>query len=156
ITEPPKDEEYGRPTIQGGETFQVLETGNIHRALAPSMTVYFYESDTKYLGQATFQGWLINDTQKLIQPGEELNLEQYGPTIRLTAKWEFSIGGTDPDEGAVNKSSMVNFFVALKAAPEGSVSWAGNIQASAFTDSVFTADCGVTGKEAVDYHLYSG
>lgn len=156
ITEPPKDEEYGRPTIQGGETYQALETGNVHGVLAPDMTVYFYESDTKYLGQATFRGWLINDTQELIQPGEELNLEQYGPTIRLTAKWEFSIGGTDPDEGAVNKSSMVNFFVALKAAPEGSVSWAGNIQASAFTDSVFTADCGVTGKEAVDYHLYSG
>lgn len=156
ITESPKDEEYGRPTIQGGETFQVLETGNIHRALAPSMTVYFYESDTKYLGQATFRGWLINDTQELIQPGEELNLDQYDTTIHLTAKWEFSIGGTDPDEGAVNKSSMVNFFVALNAVPEGSVSWVGSLHESAFTDSVFTADCGVTGKQTVDQELYKG
>ena len=156
VTEPPKDPDYGRPTIQGGETYRALETGAAHNVLAPSMTVYFYESDSKYLGEATFRGWLINDTQELIQPGEELNLDQYDTTIHLTAKWEFSIGGTDPNEGAVNLSSMVNFFVALKAAPEGSVSWGGNIQASAFTDSVFTADCGVTGEEAVDNNLYSG
>ncbi len=154
VTEPPKDPDYGRPTIQGGETYRALETGAAHNVLAPSMTVYFYESDSKYLGEATFRGWLINDTQELIQPGEELNLDQYDTTIHLTAKWEFSIGGTDPDEGAVNKSSMVNFFVALKAAPEGSVSWAGNVQASAFTDSVFTTDCGVTGKQTVDQELY--
>lgn len=146
----PADETYGKPTIQGGEVYTHVAKAENYTLLAPSMTSYFYESG-KYLGEATFLGWTIDgNSQPLYQPGDSYTIPTGTTQITFTAQWKEDLGGTND----VQNSTMVNFFVALTAIPEGGTSWVGSTETNFFTDSVFTTDCGVTGNDAVDQELY--
>lgn len=150
LTQSPADETYGKPTIQGEEVYtQVAEVGD-YTLLAPSLTSYFYESG-KYLGEATFQGWAVNgNSQTLYQPGERYTIPTGTTQITFTAQWKEDLGGTND----VQNSTMVNFFVALTAIPEGGTSWSSSVQTNFFTNSVFTTDCGVTGQDTIREVLY--
>ena len=150
LPQPPADETYGKPTIQGEEVYtQVAEVGD-YTLLAPSMTSYFYESG-KYLGEATFQGWAVNgNSQDLYLPGDSYPIPEGATQVTFTAQWEEDLGGTNN----IANSTMVNFFVALTAIPEGGSSWVGSTETNFFTDSVFTTDCGVTGEDTVNQELY--
>ena len=146
----PADETYGKPTIQGEEVYtQVAEVGD-YTLLAPSMTSYFYE-DGKYLGEATFLGWTIDGNSKpLYQPGERYTISPGTTQVTFTAQWKENLGGTNN----IENSTMVNFFVALTAIPEGGTSWSSSVQTNFFTNSVFTTDCGVTGQDTIREELY--
>lgn len=150
LPQDPADETYGKPTIQGEEVYtQVAEVGD-YTLLAPSMTSYFYESD-KYLGEATFLGWVIEgSSEPLYQPGERYTIPTGTTQITFTAQWKEDLGGTHD----VENSTMVNFFVALTAIPEGGSSWVSSTEVNFFTDSVFTTDCGVTGQDTIREELY--
>ncbi len=147
----PSDPEYRCPTIEGKEKHQLVETGSFHAVLAPSHDEYFYYHG-KYLGSAVFKGWEIKGGDgALLQPGEIHNLTNPGGSLTLRAKWETREGGVQHDP---LQSSIVNFYVALTAIPEGGTSWTGSITSSSFTGSVFSSDCGVTGQLAIEKHLY--
>ena len=149
----PDDEEYGKPTIQGEEEYGLLLTpadANAYVLLAPSRGSYFYTYG-KYLGEATFLGWMVNGELK--QPGDTLDLSGYvGQTVTLTAQWDEKLGGT----ADIWNSPMINFFVALNAVSEGTKEWIGNTDTSDFTSSVYTSNGNVTGRTAVDQRLYVG
>lgn len=146
LPQTPADETYGKPTIQGEEVYtQVAEVGD-YTLLVPSLTSYFYESD-KYLGEATFQGWAVNgSSEPLYQPGDCYTIPEGTTQVTFTAQWEEDLSGTN--------STMVNFFVALTAIPEGGTSWSSSVQTNFFTNSVFTTDCGVTGQDTIQEELY--
>lgn len=150
LPQTPADETYGKPTIQGEEVYtQVAEVGD-YTLLAPSLTSYFYESD-KYLGEATFLGWAIDgSSQDLYLPGDRYTIPEEATQVTFTAQWKENLGGTSN----IANSTMVNFFVALTAIPEGGTSWVGSTETNFFTDSVFTTDCGVTGNDTVNQELY--
>lgn len=146
----PADETYGKPNIQGGEVYTHVAKAENYTLLAPSLTSYFYESG-KYLGEATFLGWAIDgSSQDLYLPGDRYTIPEEATQVTFTAQWEEDLGGTND----VQNSTMVNFFVALTAIPEGGTSWVGSTETNFFTDSVFTTDCGVTGNDAVNQELY--
>lgn len=147
LPQTPADETYGKPTIQGEEVYtQVAEVGD-YTLLAPSLTSYFYESG-KYLGEATFLGWAIDgSSEPLYQPGAPYTISPGATQVTFTAQWKEDLGGT-------NNSTMVNFFVALTAIPEGGTSWSSSVQTHFFTNSVFTTDCGVTGQDTIQEELY--
>lgn len=150
LPQPPADETYGKPTIQGGEVYTHVAKAENYTLLAPSMTSYFYE-DGKYLGEATFLGWTIEgNSESLYQPGKRYTIQEGTTQVTFTAQWEQNLGGTSN----IANSTMVNFFVALTAIPEGGSSWSGSVNENFFTSSVFTTDCGVTGNDAVREHLY--
>lgn len=147
----PSDPEYESPTIGGGNTHTVIEQGTEHTVLAPSITEYFYSSG-KYLGIARFQGWAVMEkVDTVLQPGQIHTISQDMDTLTLVAQWETELGG---NSGQVAQSSMVNFFVALTAVPEGGASWTSSIHSNFFTNSVFTSSCNVTGEAAMNQHLY--
>ena len=150
LPQTPADETYGKPTIQGGEVYtHVAEVGD-YTLLAPSLTSYFYESG-KYLGEATFLGWVIEgSSEPLYQPGDSYIIPAGTTQITFTAQWKEDLGGTNE----VENSTMVNFFVALTAIPEGGSSWSSSVQTNFFTSSVFTTDCGVTGQDTIQEVLY--
>lgn len=156
LPQTPADEEYGKPLVNGEEAYvDVLSiaAASEYTVLGPNPSSYFYKSG-RYLGEATFLGWAVNsNTTKLVQPGAQLDdLSKYdGQVVTLTAQWETKLGGTT----AIDNSPMINFFVALNAVSEGTTSWVGNIGINYFTESVYTVDCGVTGKEVVDQKLYT-
>jgi len=150
LPQPPADETYGKPTIQGGEVYTHVAKAENYTLLAPSMTSYFYE-DGKYLGEATFLGWTIEgNSESLYQPGKRYTIQEGTTQVTFTAQWEQNLGGTSN----IANSTMVNFFVALTAIPEGGSSWSGSVETNFFTDSVFTTDCGVTGNYTVENKLY--
>ncbi len=151
LPQPPSDADYGAPTISGASVYTTAGTkGGSHTVLAPSMTQYFYDSG-KYVGEAVFQGWAVNgDTNHLVQPGESYAVPEGVEEISFVAQWTTHLGGTSSPAG----STMVNFFVALTAIPEGGSSWVGSTQSNFFTGSVFTTDCGVLGRTAIDQELY--
>lgn len=150
LPQPPADETYGKPTIQGGEVYTHVAKADNYTLLAPSMTSYFYE-DGKYLGEATFLGWTIEgNSEPLYPPGERYTIQERPTQVTFTAQWEQNLGGTSN----IADSTMVNFFVALTAIPEGGTSWSSSTEVDFFTSSVFTTDCGVTGKDTVDQELY--
>jgi hypothetical protein len=149
----PSDEEYDNPWIEGGDTYEVtiniLDEGSssAHTVLALSQDSYFYDTG-KYLGKAVFAGWSVDGSTTLFQPGDSLDLTQYsGKTVNLKAKWNTTTAGSS--------SSMVNFFVALKALPEGTTEWTGSTATSDFTSSVYLADVGVTGDTALNQAAYA-
>lgn len=150
LPQTPADETYGKPTIQGEEVYtQVAEVGD-YTLLAPSLTSYFYESG-KYLGEATFLGWAIDgNSEYLYLPGDSYPIPEGTTQVTFTAQWEEDLGGTND----VQNSTMVNFFVALTAIPEGGTSWSSSVQTNFFTNSVFTTDCGVTGQDTIQEELY--
>ena len=144
---PASDGEYTSPTVGGEAQHTVLvKDGEGHAVLSPSLTQYFYEAG-KYLGEATFTGWLSRDGTRY-QPGDTIN-----PTgnVTLTAQWTTKEGGTS---GIVDQSTIVNFFVALTAIPEGGSSWTSSTETNFFTDSVYATDCGVTGSDTVYQELH--
>ena len=150
LPQPPADETYGKPTIQGGEVYTHVAKADNYTLLAPSMTSYFYE-DGKYLGEATFLGWTIEgNSEPLYPPGERYTIQEGTTQVTFTAQWEQNLGGTND----VQNSTMVNFFVALTAIPEGGTSWSSSVQTNFFTSSVFTTDCGVTGQDTIQEELY--
>lgn len=150
LPQPPADETYGKPNIQGGEVYTHVAKAENYTLLAPSMTSYFYESG-KYLGEATFLGWAIDgSSEPLYQPGGHYTIPTGTTQVTFTAQWKENLGGTSN----IANSTMVNFFVALTAIPEGGSSWVGSTETNFFTDSVFTTDCGVTGNDAVTQKLY--
>lgn len=150
LPQTPADETYGKPNIQGGEVYTHVAKAENYTLLAPSMTSYFYESD-KYLGEATFQGWAVNgNSQTLYQPGDSYTIPTGTTQITFTAQWKEDLGGTND----VQNSTMVNFFVALTAIPEGGTSWSSSVQTNFFTNSVFTTDCGVKGQDTIREELY--
>ena len=150
LPQAPADETYGKPTIQGGEVYTHVAKADNYTLLAPSMTSYFYE-DGKYLGEATFLGWTIEgNSEPLYPPGERYTIQEGTTQVTFTAQWEQNLGGTSN----IADSTMVNFFVALTAIPEGGTSWSSSTEVDFFTSSVFTTDCGVTGKDTVDQKLY--
>ena len=146
----PSDPEYRCPTIEGKEIHQLVEPETLHDVLAPSHDEYFYYHG-KYLGTATFQGWQVEDTSILLQPGDKHDLTNHNGSLTLKAQWETKEGGV---QQYPLQSSIVNFYVALTAIPEGGTSWTGSITSSSFTGSVFSSDCGVTGQLAIEKHLY--
>ncbi len=147
LPQTPADETYGKPNIQGGEVYTHVAKAENYTLLAPSLTSYFYESD-KYLGEATFLGWAIDgSSEPLYQPGAPYTISPGATQVTFTAQWEEDLGGT-------NNSTMVNFFVALTAIPEGGTSWSSSVQTHFFTNSVFTTDCGVTGQDTIQEELY--
>ena len=95
---------------------QLVETGTLHDVLAPSYTEYFYYHDGKYLGTATFQGWQVEDTSILLQPGDKHDLRDHKGSLTLKAQWETKEGGVQQNP---LQSSIVNFYVFLRAAPAG-------------------------------------
>lgn len=149
-TQYPPDNSDDQPQI-GGSTDEytlVLEATGSHEILAPNPTVYFTNKGN-YKDRVVFTGWTLNG--KVVQPGETLNLEDYArQTVVLTGNWEYVQTGTDG-----KNSANVNFFVALNAVPEGTISWVGSTETSNFTKSVYSADCGVTVTDAVTYGLYN-
>lgn len=146
LPQAPADETYGKPNIQGGEVYTHVAKAENYTLLAPSMTSYFYESG-KYLGEATFQGWAVNgNSEHLYLPGDSYPIPGGATQVTFTAQWEEDLGGTN--------STMVNFFVALTAIPEGGTSWSSSVQTNFFTKSVFTTDCGVTGQDTIQEELY--
>lgn len=149
LTVTPSDS-YDTPTIEGGNTYDTIGSGDSYTVLAPSRTSYFYKSG-KYLGEVTFTGWAVNgDTANLVQPGTKLDLTQYNDTtVTLKAQWTTKLGGTSNKTG-----SMVNFFVSLGALPEGTTDWIGSTSATAFTQSVYTTDCGVDAGTAANNNWY--
>ena len=150
----PSDPEYWCPTIEGKEIHQLVET-ETHEVLAPSHDEYFYYHG-KYLGSAVFKGWEIRGGDgALLQPGESHDLRKHSGSLTLRAKWETREGGNKPGnvQGPL-QSSIVNFYVALTAIPDGGTSWTGSISSAHFTDSVFSSDCGVLGQLAIDNELY--
>lgn len=150
LPQTPADETYGKPNIQGGEVYTHVAKAENYTLLAPSMTSYFYESG-KYLGEATFLGWAIDgSSEPLYQPGGHYTIPTGTTQVTFTAQWKENLGGTSN----IANSTMVNFFVALTAIPEGGSSWVGSTETNFFTDSVFTTDCGVTGNDAVTQNLY--
>lgn len=150
LPQAPADETYGKPNIQGGEVYTHVAKAENYTLLAPSLTSYFYESG-KYLGEATFQGWAIDgSSEPLYQPGAPYTISPGTTQVTFTAQWKENLGGTSN----IANSTMVNFFVALTAIPEGGSSWVGSTETNFFTDSVFTTDCGVTGNDAVTQELY--
>lgn len=150
LPQTPADETYGKPNIQGGEVYTHVAKAENYTLLAPSMTSYFYEFG-KYLGEATFLGWTIEgSSEPLYQPGDRYTIPAGMTQVTFTAQWKENLGGTSN----IANSTMVNFFVALTAIPEGGSSWSSSVNENFFTDSVFTTDCGVTGNETVARNLY--
>lgn len=150
LPQTPADETYGKPNIQGGEVYTHVAKAENYTLLAPSMTSYFYESG-KYLGEATFLGWAIDgSSEPLYQPGGHYTIPTGTTQVTFTAQWKENLGGTSN----IANSTMVNFFVALTAIPEGGSSWSSSVQTNFFTSSVFTTDCGVTGQDTIQEELY--
>lgn len=147
LPETPADEEYDTPTIKGGSSYGMAETGDTHTLLSPSLTSYHYASG-KYLGQASFDGWIVNDDPtNIVHAGEELDLTEYkGSVVHLTAKWS--------TEMSKASSSLVNFYVAIKAVSDGSTDWIGSIDVQNFSNSVYSTDTGITGEVAIAQKLY--
>ena len=148
---PASDPDYGAPLVEGSpEHTLVGKQGTNHLVLAPSLTTYYYNYD-RYLGEATFLGWAVNgNPNDLIQPGKTYTIPQDSEGVTLEAQWSTRVGG----ESHTTQSSMVNFFVALTAVPEGAVGWAASTEINFFTDSVYTADCHVLGAEVISQELY--
>lgn len=148
---PASDPDYGSPLVEGSpEHTLVGKQGTNHLVLAPSLTTYYYNYD-RYLGEATFLGWAVNgNPNDLIQPGKTYTIPQDSEGVTLEAQWSTRVGG----ESHTTQSSMVNFFVALTAVPEGAVGWAASTEINFFTDSVYTADCHVLGAEVISQELY--
>lgn len=150
LPQTPADETYGKPNIQGGEVYTHVAKAENYTLLAPSLTSYFYESG-KYLGEATFLGWAIDgSSEPLYQPGAPYTISPGTTQVTFTAQWKENLGGTSN----IANSTMVNFFVALTAIPEGGTSWSSSVQTNFFTNSVFTTDCGVTGQDTIQEELY--
>ncbi len=145
------DPDYGAPLVEGSPVHTLVgKQGTNHLVLAPSLTTYYYNYG-RYLGEATFLGWAVNgDTNALIQPGETYTIPQDSEGVTLVAQWSTRVGG----ESQTTNSSMVNFFVALTAVPEGAVGWAASTEINFFTDSVYTADCNVLGTDVIDQRLF--
>ena len=148
---PASDPDYGSPLVEGSpEHTLVGKQGTNHLVLAPSLTTYYYNSG-RYLGEATFLGWAVNgNPNDLIQPGKTYTIPQDSAGVTLEARWSTKVGGVSQ----TTDSSMVNFFVALTAVPEGAVGWAASTEINFFTDSVYTADCHVLGAEVISQELY--
>lgn len=148
---PASDPDYGSPLVEGSpEHTLVGKQGTNHLVLAPSLTTYYYNSG-RYLGEATFLGWAVNgNPNDLIQPGETYPIPQDSEGVTLVAQWSTRVGG----ESQTTNSSMVNFFVALTAVPEGAVGWAASTEINFFTDSVYTADCNVLGTDVIEQSLF--
>lgn len=150
LPQAPADETYGKPNIQGGEVYTHVAKAENYTLLAPSLTSYFYESG-KYLGEATFQGWTIDgNSEPLYPPGGRYTIPEGATQVTFTAQWKENLGGTNN----IKNSTMVNFFVALTAIPEGASSWSSSTEVNFFTSSVFTTDCGVTGQDTIQEELY--
>ncbi|HIR32116.1 MAG TPA: Cna B-type domain-containing protein [Candidatus Faecousia faecavium] len=142
---PPSDPEYGAPNIEGQQVFTwVQPSANPHSVRAPSQQSYFFESD-KYLGMATFEGWLCDADNQVHQIGEYYKIPNGKTEITFTAKWETQTG----HEADHNNNTLVNFFVSIGAVPEGSTRWESGLNSDVFTSSVFVSDCGVSGNDAM-------
>lgn len=163
-------DENGTPTVNGSTEYTTdVAASKVpdHTVLAPSYSTYqyIYENDkgedTKYLGEATFTGWNVtvegtkigtigvdelNDGATLGSLSGLANVEYAGKTITLTAQWTYQSGNSTQDN--ILTSSMVNFYVSINAVSEGETPKDISKQTEDFTDSVYTADCGVTGKMA--------
>lgn len=149
---PPSDPDYGAPNIEGQQAFTwVQPSTNPHSVRAPSQQSYFFESD-KYLGMATFQGWLCDADNQVHQIGKYYTIPNGKTEITFTAKWETQTG----HEADHKNNTLVNFFVSIGAVPEGSTRWESGIEESQFTSSVFASDCGVSGKDAMRLGQQSG
>lgn len=149
---PPSDPEYGAPNIEGQQVFTwVQPSANPHSVRAPSQQSYFFESD-KYLGMATFEGWLCDADNQVHQIGEYYNIPNGKTEITFTAKWKPQTG----HEADHENNTLVNFFVSIGAVPEGSTRWESGIAESQFTSSVFASDCGVSGNDAMQLGQQSG
>lgn len=144
LNPPPSDPEYGAPNIEGQQVFTwVQPSTNPHSVRAPSQQSYFFESG-RYLGQATFQGWLCDADNQVHQIGEYYTIPNGKTEITFTAKWETQIG-----HNADHNNTLVNFFVSIGAVPEGSTHWDSGLNSDVFTSSVFVSDCGVSGNDAM-------
>lgn len=142
---PPSDPEYGAPNIEGQQVFTwVQPSANPHSVRAPSQQSYFFESD-KYLGMATFEGWLCDADNQVHQIGEYYKIPNGKTEITFTAKWETQTG----HEADHKNNTLVNFFVSIGAVPEGSTRWESGLNSDVFTSSVFVSDCGVSGNDAM-------
>lgn len=149
---PPSDPDYGAPNIEGQQVFTwVQPSANPHSVRAPSQQSYFFESD-KYLGMATFEGWLCDADNQVHQIGEYYNIPNGKTEITFTAKWKPQTG----HEADHENNTLVNFFVSIGAVPEGSTRWESGIAESQFTSSVFASDCGVSGRDAMQLGQQSG
>ncbi len=150
--------------LQGGEVVSVTDS---YPVLWPDRTTYYFQwrdssgNLAKYMHTGTFKGWKVqlsdgtyvpdpDDSSQdwVITPaasGEanptlDLTGEAYaGKTVRLVAQWEYTKTGTDNAS-----SSYVNFFVDLVAVSDGMTGWSPSTAASNFTDSLYTADSGVS------------
>ena len=142
---PPSDPDYGAPNIEGQQVFTwVQPSANPHSVRAPSQQSYFFESD-KYLGMATFEGWVCDADNQVHQIGEYYNIPNGKTEITFTAKWETQTG----HEADHRNNTLVNFFVSIGAVPEGSTHWDSGLNSDVFTSSVFVSDCGVSGNDAM-------
>lgn len=142
---PPSDPDYGAPNIEGQQAFTwVQPSANPHSVRAPSQQSYFFESG-RYLGQATFQGWLCDADNQVHQIGEYYTIPNGKTEITFTAKWETQTG----HEADHKNNTLVNFFVSIGAVPEGSTHWDSGLNSDVFTSSVFVSDCGVSGNDAM-------
>lgn len=142
---PPSDPEYGAPNIEGQQVFTwVQPSANPHSVRAPSQQSYFFESG-RYLGQATFEGWLCDADNQVHQIGEYYNIPNGKTEITFTAKWKPQTG----HEADHENNTLVNFFVSIGAVPEGSTHWDSGLNSDVFTSSVFVSDCGVSGNDAM-------
>lgn len=148
----PVYEEFETPTVKNELIHETVVT-NDHTVLAPEPQSYFYgHANNYYLGKATFLGWKIQGVETLISPGDVLFEKLPGGTsgyVSLVAHWKTEHANTSGNENdSANNigkhSSMVNFFVSLNAQLGGIEhidNNSGNI--NKFTDSVYTADCGI-------------
>lgn len=151
LPETPADTDYGTPKVGGSSTSYTdiaeLSGDRSYTLEAPSVTTYYYTHGSKYRGFCTFLGWSTssNATTATYTAGQTITLNS---DLKLYAVWKQVEGGTSDTTG-----SVVNFFVALNAVPEGTSAWSGATDTSAFTDSVYAMDCGVTCSDAINYGL---
>ena len=150
--------------VTAGEVVAVTDS---YQVLWPDRTSYYFQwrdssgNLAKYLHVGTFKGWKVqlSDGTYVPDPSDEsadwvitptsdgganpaldLTGDAYaGKTVRLVAQWEYTKTGTDDAD-----SSYVNFFVDLVAVSDGTTGWSPSTAASNFTDSLYTADSGVS------------
>lgn len=146
----PIDSVYGTPTVGGSSTTytEAVVSGENYSLESPSITTYYYQRGTKWLGSCTFLGWSTSKTATTAEYKAGDSMPVTGDQ-KLYAVWETKYGDVEVPNG-----SIVNFFVSLNAVPEGTTGWSGSIQDEDFTTSVYMMDCGVT-CEQVSENLYS-
>lgn len=151
LPQEPNDSEYGTPTIAGKDHFSItVDADDIYVLLAPSIETYNFTHDTKYMGEASFLGWELNNSGVLYQPRDEIDLSEYpGKSLAFSARWETKAGGKNNKNG-----SIVNYFVSLASFPEDASSIEGYLAQEQFTDSVYVSDCGVNGIDVKNHGIY--